>query len=118
MAIKLPALHSHDPASVPSVLKILIIRFSSIGDVVLTTPVLRCIRQQIPGAEIHYLTKAEFAPALSANPNIDRLHLLRDNLDAVIPVLRGEHFDFVADLHHNIRTATRPSPTRAARPAW
>ncbi len=86
-------------------MKILVIRFSSIGDIVLTTPVLRCIRQQLPQAQIHYLTKAEFAPVLSANPNIDKLHLLQDNLDAVIPRLRGEHFDFVADLHHNIRTA-------------
>ncbi len=88
-----------------TVLKILVIRFSSIGDIVLTTPVLRCIRQQLPQAEIHFLTKAAFSPVLAANPNIDKLHLLHDNLDAVIPVLRGEHFDFVADLHHNIRTA-------------
>ncbi len=86
-------------------MKILIIRFSSIGDIVLTTPLLRCIRAQKPDAEIHYLTKAQFQPILSANPYIDRLHLLNDNLDAVIKELKAEKFDFVADLHHNLRTA-------------
>ncbi len=86
-------------------MKILIIRFSSIGDIVLTTPVLRCIRQQIPEAEIHYLTKAQFAPILSANPYIDKFHLLADDLEAILPELKAEKFDFVADLHHNLRTA-------------
>ena len=86
-------------------MKILIIRFSSIGDIVLTTPVLRCIRQQLPGAEIHYLTKAQYAPILTANPNIDKLHLLEDDLNKLIVPLREEQFDFVADLHRNLRTA-------------
>jgi heptosyltransferase-2 len=86
-------------------MKILVIRFSSIGDIVLTTPVLRCLRQQMPGAEIHYLTKAQFAPLLSANPNIDRLHLLEDDVEKVLPELKAEGFDFIADLHRNLRTA-------------
>jgi ADP-heptose:LPS heptosyltransferase len=86
-------------------MKILVIRFSSIGDIVLTTPVLRCIKQQLPEAEIHYLTKAQFAPILSANPHIDQLHLLEDDLEKVLPALKAEKFDFVADLHHNLRTA-------------
>jgi heptosyltransferase-2 len=85
--------------------KILLIRFSSIGDIVLTTPVLRCIRRQLPQAEIHYLTKAQYAPVLSANPNIDRLHLLEDDLEKMLPALKAEKFDFIADLHHNLRTA-------------
>ncbi|MEO7292951.1 MAG: hypothetical protein ABIW34_07600, partial [Ginsengibacter sp.] len=42
-------------------LKFLIIRFSSIGDIVLTTPVVRCLRKKFPGAQIHYLTKQSFA---------------------------------------------------------
>ena len=65
-------------------MKILVIRFSSIGDIVLTTPVLRCIRAQKPDAELHYLTKAQFAPILSANPHIHKLHLLEDDLDRII----------------------------------
>ena len=85
-------------------MKILVVRFSSIGDIVLTTPVLRCLRHQLPDAQIHYLTKAQFAPLLSANPHIDRLHLLDDDLEKVLPALKLERFDFIVDLHRNLRT--------------
>lgn len=85
--------------------KILVIRFSSIGDIVLTTPVLRCLRRQLPEAKIHYLTKSGFSPLLSSNPNIDQLHLLEDSFDDLIPSLKAEKFDFIVDLHHNVRTA-------------
>ena len=85
-------------------MKFLIIRFSSIGDIVLTTPVVRCLKRQAPTAEVHYLTKSSFRPVLAANPYIDRLHLLEDDLDAVIRELQKEDFDYVIDLHHNLRT--------------
>lgn len=84
--------------------KVLIIRFSSIGDIVLTTPVIRAVKQQVPGVELHFLTKRSFAPVLAANPYIDKLHMLDSDLDAVIGELKKEKFDFVADLHHNLRT--------------
>ncbi|HEY0111065.1 MAG TPA: glycosyl transferase, partial [Fibrella sp.] len=48
--------------------KFLILRFSSIGDIVLTTPVVRCLKQQIPDAEVHYATKRAFAALLEDNP--------------------------------------------------
>ena len=85
-------------------LKILIIRFSSIGDIVLTTPVIRCIKQQLKGAEVHYLTKKNFKPVLSSNPYIDKLHFLDDKLSDTISKLKGEQFDVIIDLHHNLRT--------------
>ena len=85
-------------------MKFLIIRFSSIGDIVLTTPVVRCLKTQIVTAEIHYLTKQSFAPIFKANPYIDKLHYLQDDLDAVIEELKREDFDYVIDLHHNLRT--------------
>ena len=86
-------------------MKILIIRFSSIGDIVLTSPIIRCIRQQKPDAEIHYLTKKAFAPVLEANPYIDSIHLLHDNLHKTIVELKNTEFDYVIDLHNNLRTA-------------
>ena len=46
-------------------MKFLIIRFSSIGDIVLTTPVVRCLKKQVLSAEVHYLTKAAFRPILA-----------------------------------------------------
>ncbi|MBS1602502.1 MAG: glycosyltransferase family 9 protein [Bacteroidetes bacterium] len=85
-------------------MKFLIIRFSSIGDIVLTTPVVRCLKRQVAGAEVHYLTKKAFRPILSANPYIDKIHCLSDDLSAVVEELRAEDFDYVIDLHHNLRT--------------
>lgn len=85
-------------------LKILIIRFSSIGDIVLTTPVIRCLKNQLRGAEIHYITKKAFEPVLSANPYIDKIHFLKDSLSETIAELKLEDFDHIIDLHHNIRT--------------
>lgn len=85
-------------------IKILIIRFSSIGDIVLTTPVIRCIKQQLPGSELHFLTKKQFEPVLKANPNIDKLWLYDRNFGDLIPKLKAEGFDFIADLHKNLRS--------------
>ncbi|MBS1667690.1 MAG: glycosyltransferase family 9 protein [Bacteroidetes bacterium] len=85
-------------------MKFLIIRFSSIGDIVLTTPVPRCLKKQIATAEVHYLTKTSYNSILSANPYIDKIHLLQNDLDAVIATLKQEDYDYVIDLHHNLRT--------------
>lgn len=85
-------------------LKILVIRFSSIGDIVLTTPVIRCLKQQLKGAEIHYLTKKKFEAVLSSNPYIDKLHFLDERLTDTISSLKQERFDVLIDLHHNLRT--------------
>jgi ADP-heptose:LPS heptosyltransferase len=86
-------------------MKILVIRFSSIGDIVLTSPVVRCLKQQLPGAEVHFLTKAGFAGVVRDNPYIDKVHILEDDLSRVISDLKSEKFDYIADLHHNLRSA-------------
>lgn len=85
-------------------MKILIIRFSSIGDIVLTTPVVRCAKQQLPEAEVHYLTKRAYKPLVEHNPFIDKTHFFEDDLSAVTEKLKEEKFDHVIDLHHNLRT--------------
>jgi ADP-heptose:LPS heptosyltransferase len=85
-------------------MKVLVIRFSSIGDIVLTTPVVRCLKQKYPEAEVHYLTKIGYGPLLMSNPYIDKLHYLQDDLNPVIEELKGEKFDHVVDLHNNLRT--------------
>ncbi|MBP6573975.1 MAG: glycosyltransferase family 9 protein [Flavobacteriales bacterium] len=86
-------------------MKILLIRFSSIGDIILTSPVARCIKQQLPGAEVHFLTKAIFRDLVSHSPYIDKLHTIDDELSEVIPALKRENLDLIVDLHHNLRTA-------------
>jgi len=86
------------------VVKFLIIRFSSIGDIVLTTPVIRCLKQQVEDSQIHYLTKKSFLGVLENNPYIDKTHILQDNFNATIAELKKEEFDYIIDLHHNLRT--------------
>jgi heptosyltransferase-2 len=85
-------------------MKILILRFSSIGDIVLTTPVIRCLKQQARGVEIHYCTKRRYEPLVAYNPYIDKCHYLDDNLTELTDQLRREDYDFVIDLHNNLRT--------------
>ncbi|HEY6162120.1 MAG TPA: glycosyl transferase, partial [Bacteroidia bacterium] len=85
--------------------KLLIIRFSSIGDIVLTSPVLRCIKKQVKDAELHFLTKEQFLPVLQHTPHIHKIHTIKKEVSEVIPQLRAERFDAVIDLHHNLRTA-------------
>lgn len=85
-------------------MKILIIRFSSIGDIVLTTPVARCLKQQL-GCEVHYCSKPAFKGILAENPYIDKLYLLEGKLTDLIAQLRAEKYDHIIDLHNNLRTA-------------
>src|SRR4249920_2045487 len=85
-------------------MKFLIIRFSSIGDIVLTTPVIRCLKKQIATAQIHYLTKSNYSSILINNPYIDKLHLLEENFEELMRELRDEDFDYIIDLHHNLRS--------------
>jgi ADP-heptose:LPS heptosyltransferase len=85
-------------------MKILVIRFSSIGDIVLTTPIVRSLKQQLHNAEIHYCTKIAYKSLLEANPYIDKLHFLDNNLMQLAGELRHEEFDWVIDLHNNLRT--------------
>lgn len=84
--------------------KILIIRFSSIGDIVLTTPILRCIKLQKPEIELHYITKKTFGSILQNNPYIDKLHTFEKDVNEVIKDLQRENYDLIIDLHHNLRS--------------
>lgn len=86
-------------------MKILIIRFSSIGDIVLTTPVIRAVKQQVAGAVVHFATKPAFRGIVENNPSVSRVHCLTGSLGELVAELRAEQFDFIIDLHHNLRTA-------------
>lgn len=86
--------------------RFLIIRFSSMGDIVLTTPVIRTLHQQVSGAEIHYVTKPEYEPLLKANPYIHRIHLLHDSIAPLCRILKEQKIDYIIDLHNNIRSGS------------
>lgn len=85
--------------------RILVIRFSSIGDIVLTTPVLRALKTQLEGgAEVHVLTKDKFVNLFEGNPHVDRVHAIHTTVQEVIPELSQIGFDYIIDLHNNIRS--------------
>lgn len=84
--------------------KILIIRLSSIGDIVLTTPIVRCIKKQVPNAEVHYLTKASNAIILNNNTYIDKIHCYSNSLSETISELKKENYTLIIDLHKKLRS--------------
>jgi heptosyltransferase-2 len=86
-------------------MKILVIRFSSMGDIIYTTPVVRCLKQQLPDAEIHFLTKPAFKYIYDANPYLDKLLLLQEKLSDTIKEIKQEKYDYIIDLHSNLRTS-------------
>jgi len=85
-------------------MKFLIIRFSSIGDIVLTTPVIRCLKQQVENAEVHYLVKKNYSGIIEHNPFVDKIHVLENDWEKLLDELKAAHFDCIIDLHHNLRS--------------
>jgi heptosyltransferase-2 len=85
-------------------MKILILRFSSIGDIVLTSPVVRNLKKQLPDCTIHYCTKDKFKGIVENNPYVNKVHVLKDSITALVKELKQENFDLIIDLHNNIRT--------------
>jgi len=86
--------------------RILIVRFSSLGDVVLITPLLRAIRHRWPQSEITLVTKLAFAPVVTGNPHVSRLITLApgETLGSLVGRLRRFVFDYRLDLHGSLRS--------------
>ena len=85
-------------------MKILIIRFSSIGDIVLTSPVPRLIKKSLPNSEIHFLTKKIYSDLYSHNIYLDKLYLLDNDLVSISKDLKKNNYDIIIDLHNNLRS--------------
>jgi len=85
--------------------KILVIRFSSIGDIVLTSPIVRCLKQQVDGeVEVHFLTKNQYQSIVEHNPYLSKVHTINKSTNEIIEALKQEQFDYVIDLHKNLRS--------------
>lgn len=89
--------------------KILVIRFSSLGDVILTLPLIKVLKEKFPESEIDYLTKASYSDILKINPSISKFITVDDELDykglkELKKRLVKEDYDLVIDVHNNIRT--------------
>jgi len=85
-------------------MKVLILRFSSIGDIVLTSPVMRCLNTQLENVEIHFATKKSYQSIVANNPYVHQVHVLGENINDLIKELQEENFDYIIDLHNNLRT--------------
>ena len=85
-------------------MKILVIRLSSIGDVVLTMPVVGWLKGEGRVAELHFLTKRQNAVLLSGLTEIDKVHCFDGSIEETVEELRKEQFDAVLDLHNNHRS--------------
>jgi len=75
------------------------------GDIIYTTPVVRCLKTQLPNAEIHFLTKPAFKYIYDNNPHLDKLLLLKPTLAETIEEIKAEKYDYLIDLHNNLRTS-------------
>lgn len=95
-------------------MKILIIRFSSIGDIVLTTPIIRCLRKKYPNAQLHYLVKEKFKNTIHSNPNLDKVISFEGDLRDTVVELIHEEYDFVVDLQNSFRSLNITAMLRQA----
>jgi heptosyltransferase-2 len=82
------------------------------GDIIYTTPVIRCLKQQLPDSEIHFLTKEQFKYIYQQNPYLTKLHFLKSTLKETISDIKSEQFDLIIDLHNNLRTTLIKIATR------
>ena len=76
---------------------------------ILTTPLLRLLKEREPSCETHFVIKAKYADLIRSNPNVNRVHLVQDeaevhSLENLRRVLRQERFDTTLDLQNNFRS--------------
>lgn len=76
-------------------MKILVVRLDGFTEVLLTTPLIRCLRRQVSEAEIHVLTSHQQSHLLCHNPYFSKLHIWEEG--KVIEQLQGENFDYLFD---------------------
>jgi len=89
--------------------KILIIRLSSIGDVLLTTPLIRRLRGEFQNAQIDFLVKSQYQELLAHNPHLDKIYTYDQRtgfkgLRQLKRELQRQGYDLIIDLHRNLRS--------------
>lgn len=91
-------------------MKILLIRFSSIGDIILTSPVIRVLREKFPEAQIDMMVKQEYAELVSTNPRLNKIYTFDrktgfPGLLKLVKQTRASQYDLILDLHRNLRSS-------------
>jgi len=103
--------------------RILIIRLSSLGDILLATPVARALRIRFPSAEIDWLTESRFAALLTTNPDINRVIAYdKQGADSGLPgllrlgrKLKSAGYELILDLQHKVRSQALARLARGGR---
>lgn len=85
-------------------LKILVVRFSSIGDIVLSSPIVRCLKQEL-SAEVHFITKDIYKIIVQNNPYIDKVYSINSSTNEILDSLKNEKYNYLIDLHKNLRSS-------------
>lgn len=87
--------------------KILIIRLSSLGDILLTTPFIRAIKSQFPDIKIDMLLREEYADVVKINPYLNKKFLFKKDdksNNVLIEQLKNTNYELVIDLQNNLRS--------------
>ena len=86
--------------------RILVIRFSALGDILLTTPFLRVLKKKYPKLKIDYFVKSNFVDAINLNPNLSEVFSWNDEKEfsEIVNKLKLNNYDFVIDLQNNLRS--------------
>lgn len=91
-----------------SIQKILIVRFSSLGDILLTSPLIRVLRAAFPKSQIDFVVKSEFAELVRFNHHLSSVIELKSSsnteLRALKSRIRQERYDIILDLHNSLRS--------------
>jgi heptosyltransferase-2 len=91
-----------------SISKILIVRFSSMGDIVLASPLIRVLRSQYPAAQIDFFTKEQYSDLVRYNPHLSSVITLKTDekkeLTDIATSLRKTRYDVLLDLHYSLRS--------------
>jgi lipopolysaccharide heptosyltransferase II len=91
----------------PKLKKILIIRLSSIGDILLTTPLIRSIKKKNPDIQIDFVIKKEFIELIQNNPNLSNIYTYTKHSSEkqiLINALIANKYELVIDLQNNLRS--------------
>ena len=123
---KAPAVQQAPPRAargLPGSARILIVRFSSLGDVVKCTALPRLIKARYPGARITMLTASDYVELIADNPHLERAMGFdrRGGLAAfraLVADLRREPFDLIVDVHHSLRSRLLGAFLRGPRTAY
>ena len=71
------------------------------GDIILTTPVIRALKNQKPESEIHYIVRENFSETIKNNPYIDQVIIVKKRAMEAYEKCKTENYDFILDLHNN-----------------